>query len=406
MADGEVGAQAQEQEIAEIKVTSQADIKELENTLVSETKKVTEEEVEKSLNYDLLTDDEKRAIDEFLAKIDVNDTTQVLQYGAAAQTKISQFSDNILENVKTKSAGEVGGLLSDLVVEIKEFDSDVPGGSKPQGLFGLFYDAKKQLQKLVTKYNKIEVNIDKIESELENHKMQMLKDITIFDTMYEKNLDYFKEISLYIIAGERKLKELREVVLPALEAEAKASGEQTDVQKVNDTVNLISRFEKKIYDLKTTRLISIQMAPQIRMIQNNDSELVEKIQSSLTNTIPLWKNQIVIALGLTNAKNALGAQKAVSEMTNDMLKKNSELLKQGTIEIAKESERAIVDVETLQKTNKDIIDTLDEVLKIQAEGRTKRMEAEKQLVSLESELKSKLLEINVNKGVNQQETNA
>ena len=236
--------------------------------------------------------------------------------------------------------------------------------------------------------------------------MQMLKDITIFDTMYEKNLDYFKEISLYIIAGERKLKELREVVLPALEAEAKASGEQTDVQKVNDTVNLISRFEKKIYDLKTTRLISIQMAPQIRMIQNNDSELVEKIQSSLTNTIPLWKNQIVIALGLTNAKNALGAQKAVSEMTNDMLKKNSELLKQGTIEIAKESERAIVDVETLQKTNKDIIDTLDEVLKIQAEGRTKRIEAEKQLVSLESELKSKLLEINVNKGVNKQEANA
>ena len=406
MADAEVGAQAQEQEIAEIKVTSQADIKELENTLVLETKKVKEEEVEKSLNYDLLTDDEKRAIDEFLAKIDVNDTTQVLQYGAAAQTKISQFSDNILENVKTKSAGEVGGLLSDLVVEIKEFDSDVPGGSRPQGLFGLFYDAKKQLQKLITKYNKIEVNIDKIESEFESHKMQMLKDITIFDTMYEKNLDYFKEISLYIIAGERKIKELREVVLPALEAEAKASGEQTDVQRVNDTVNLISRFEKKIYDLKTTRLISIQMAPQIRMIQNNDSELVEKIQSSLTNTIPLWKNQIVIALGLTNAKNALGAQKAVSEMTNDMLKKNSELLKQGTIEIAKESERAIVDVETLQKTNKDIIDTLDEVLKIQAEGRTKRIEAEKQLVSLESELKSKLLEINVNKGVNKQDANA
>ena len=390
-------AEKQAEEIAEIKVTPSIDTKELETTLVTETKKVTEEEVEKSLNYDLLTDDEKRAIDEFLAKVDINDTTQILQYGAGAQTKISQFSDNILENVKTKSAGEVGELLSDLVVEIKEFDSDVPGGSKPQGLFGLFYDAKKQLQKLVNRYSKVEVNIDKIETELENHKMQMLKDITIFDAMYEKNLDYFKEISLYIIAGEKKLKELREVVLPALEEEARKSNDQTDVQKVNDLNNMISRFEKKIYDLKTTRLISIQMAPQIRMIQNNDSELVEKIQSSLTNTIPLWKNQIVIALGITNAKNALGAQKAVSEMTNDMLKKNSELLKQGTIEIAKESERAIVDVETLQKTNKDIIDTLDEVLKIQAEGRVKRTEAEKQLITLESELKSKLLEINVEK---------
>ena len=227
--------------------------------------------------------------------------------------------------------------------------------------------------------------------------MQMLKDITVFDAMYEKNLDYFKEISLYIIAGERKLKELREVTLPELERIARESNDQTDVQKVNDLNNMISRFEKKIYDLKTTRLISIQMAPQIRMIQNNDSELVEKIQSSLTNTIPLWKNQIVIALGLTNAKNALGAQKAVSEMTNEMLKKNSELLKQGSIEIAKESERAIVDVETLQKTNKDIVDTLDEVLKIQAEGRTKRIEAEKQLVTLEAELKSKMLEINTDK---------
>ena len=397
MAEVENQAQEQKQEVAEIKLGSKLDTKELEETLATETKKVTEAEVEKSLNYDLLTDEEKQAIDEFLQKVDINDTTQILQYGAAAQNNISQFSDSILENVKTKSAGEVGGLLSDLVVEIKEFDSDVPGGSRPQGLFGLFYDAKKQLQKLANKYSKIEVNIDKIETELENHKMQMLKDITVFDAMYEKNLDYFKEISLYIIAGERKLKELREVTLPELERIARESNDQTDVQKVNDLNNMISRFEKKIYDLKTTRLISIQMAPQIRMIQNNDSELVEKIQSSLTNTIPLWKNQIVIALGLTNAQNALGAQKAVSEMTNEMLKKNSELLKQGSIEIAKESERAIVDVETLQKTNRDIIDTLDEVLKIQAEGRTKRMEAEKQLVTLEAELKSKMLEINTDK---------
>ena len=389
-----------ESEAVELKVTSKVDKKELESTLVTEAKKVTEAEVEKSLNYDALTDEEKQAIDEFVAKVDVNDTTQILQYGAGAQTKISQFSDNILDNVKTKSAGEVGTLLSDLVIEIKDFDSDVPGGNRPQGLFGLFYDAKKQMEKLVNKYTKVQVNIEKIESQLEGHKMQMLKDITIFDAMYEKNLEYFKEISLYIIAGERKIKELREVVLPQLEKEARESNDQTDVQKVNDMNNLISRFEKKIYDLKTTRLISIQMAPQIRMIQNNDSELVEKIQSSLTNTIPLWKNQIVIALGITNAKNALGAQQKVSEMTNDMLKKNSELLKQGSIEIAKESERAIVDVETLQQTNRDIIETLDEVLRIQAEGRTKRVEAEKQLVSLESELKSKLLEINTTKGAN------
>ena len=211
--------------------------------------------------------------------------------------------------------------------------------------------------------------------------------------MYEKNLEYFKEISLYIIAGEKKLEELKNVTLPELQKKAQESGEQLDAQKVNDMVNMISRFEKKIYDLKTTRIISIQMAPQIRLIQNNDSELVEKIQSSLINTIPLWKNQIVIALGITNAKNALGAQKAVTDMTNDMLQKNSELLKQGSIQIAEESERAIVDVETLQKTNKDIIETLDKILEIHTNGQAKRAEAENQLVSIENELKEKLLEI-------------
>jgi uncharacterized protein YaaN involved in tellurite resistance len=221
----------------------------------------------------------------------------------------------------------------------------------------------------------------------------MLKDIAVFDNMYEKNLEYFKEISLYIIAGEKKLEELKNVTLPELEKQARESGEQTDVQKVNDMSNMINRFEKKIHDLKTTRIISIQMAPQIRLIQNNDSELVEKIQSSLINTIPLWKNQIVIALGITNAKNALGAQKAVTDMTNDMLKKNSELLKQGSIEIAEESERAIVDVETLQKTNQDIIETLDKVIEIHENGRVKRAEAEKQLITIEAELKEKLLEI-------------
>ena len=226
----------------------------------------------------------------------------------------------------------------------------------------------------------------------------MLKDITIFDTMYNKNLEYFKDISLYIIAGEKKLEELKNVTLPELQKVAEESGEQTDIQKVNDMMNIINRFEKKIYDLKTTRIISIQMAPQIRLIQNNDSELVEKIQSSLINTIPLWKNQIVIALGIANSKSALETQKAVTDTTNEMLKKNSEMLKQGTIEIAEESEKAIVNVETLQKTNQDIIETLDKVLEIHEAGRVKRAEAENQLLSIEKELKDKLLEIKVNSG--------
>ena len=237
--------------------------------------------------------------------------------------------------------------------------------------------------------------ISKVEKDLDKNKVQLLKDISIFDTMYDKNLEYFKELSLYIIAGERKLDELRNVTLPKLKAEAEKSGEQLDIQKVNDLENTINRFEKKIYDLKTTRIISIQMAPQIRILQNNDAELVEKIQSSITNTIPLWKNQMVLSLGLANAKKSLHSQQAVSNLTNEMLKKNSETLKQGSIDIARESEKAIVDVETLKKTNKDLIDTLDSVLKIHEEGRAKRRDAERELESIEKELKDKILEINV-----------
>ena len=370
---------------------SKLDVKEVEDNLIQE-KKVSEEVVEKSLNYDALTDEEKKAIDEFIEKIDPSNTTQVLQYGSAAQSNISKFSDSVLDNVKTRSTGEVGDLLSGLVTEIKEFDTDIPKGEQ-KGLFAVFNSAKKQLEKLINKYNKVEVNIGKIEKQLENHKLQMLKDIAVYDTMYDKNLEYFKQLSLYIIAGEKKLKELKEVTLPQMQAKARETGDQTDVQAVNDMENMINRFEKKIYDLKTTRMISIQMAPQIRLIQNNDSELVEKIQSSLINTIPLWKNQIVIALGITHAKSALGAQKAVTDLTNDMLKKNSETLKQGTIEIAEESERAIIDIETLQKTNQDIIETLDKVIEIHQNGRAKRQEAEKQLEVIENELKDKLLEI-------------
>lgn len=378
----------------ELTVKPEMDTTEIEKNL-QEGRKVEEAQVERSLNYDALTDAEKTAIDNFLEKIDVTDTNQVLQFGAAAQTKIAKFSDSVLENVKTKSTGEVGGLLTDLVVQIKDFDSDIPDGKAPKGIMGIFHSAKKELEKLIVKYDKVENNIAKIEKQLENHKLQMMKDIAIFDTMYEKNLEYFKELSLYIIAGQKKLEELQNVTLPELKKKAEESGEQTDVQAVNDLANMVNRFEKKLYDLKTTRIISIQMAPQIRLIQNNDSELVQKIQSSLINTIPLWKNQIVIALGITNAKNALGAQKQVTEITNEMLKKNSELLKQGTVEIAEESEKAIVDVETLQKTNQDIIETLDRVLEIHEQGKVKRAEAEVELEKIEDELKNKLLEIEV-----------
>jgi len=361
--------------------------------LVNSTGEMTEEKIEKSLNYDLLTKEEQKAIDEFVEKIDVFDSTQVLQFGASSQAKISEFSDSVLEDVKTKNTGAAGDLLAELVAQIKSFDGDISGEKK--GIGKLFTNAKKEFDKIVAKYTKIENNIDTIEKGLEKDKIQMLKDVAIFDNMYEKNLAYFKEISLYIIAGEKKLDELRNVVLPELQKKAQESGEQIDAQKVNDMENTIHRFEKKIYDLKTTRIISIQMAPQIRLLQNNEAELVEKIQSSMTNTIPLWKNQMVLALGISNAKKALKNQQAVSNLTNELLKKNSETLKQGSIDIAKESERAIIDIETLRKTNADIIETLDAVIEIHKNGRIQRQEAEKELQDIEKELKAKMLEINM-----------
>lgn len=378
----------------ELKVEQKLNKESLEG-IVKESE-ITEQKIEKSLNYDELTKEEKEAIDEFNKQLDLTDAAQILQYGASTQEKISKFSDTILENVRTRNAGEVGEQLSNLVGQIKSFDREVVGEKK--GVFSkLFSNAKRKFDSLVAKYNKIEKNIDTIEDSLKKDKIQMLKDITIFDEMYEKNLEYFKEISLYIIAGDKKLKELREVKLPKLQEAAKQSGDQLDIQKVNDMETLINRFEKKIYDLKTTRIISIQMAPQIRLLQSNDAELVEKIQSSITNTIPLWKNQMVLALGINNAKQALKSQQAVSQLTNDMLVKNSETLKQGSIAIAKESERAIVDVETLQKTNQNLIETLDSVIKVHEEGRIKRAEAEKTLQNIEKELKDKMLEINVKK---------
>ena len=364
-------------------------------TELTSSKEVTDAKIEKSLNYDELTEAEKKAVDEFNSKIDIYDSTQILQFGSAAQDKISRFSDTVLENVKTKQTGDAGDLLAELVAEIKTFDS--VAAPPKTGISKLFYSAKKEFNKILASYSKVEKNIDSIEGGLEKNKIQLLTDVNMFDTMYDKNLEYFKEVSLYIIAGERKLKELRETVLPELQKKAKESGDQIDAQKVNDLEAQINRFEKKIYDLKTTRIISIQMAPQIRLLQNADAELVEKIQSSITNTIPLWKNQMVLALGITNTQKALKNQQAVSKLTNDMLKKNSETLKQGSISIAQESEKAIIDIETLRKTNKDIVDTLESVIKIHEEGRAKRVEAEKELVAIEKELKDKMLELKVEK---------
>ena len=378
----------------ELKLEKASSTIELEG-LANAGKTVSDERIEKSLNFDSLTDEEKKAIEKFNSEIDVYDQTQILQFGSAAQDKISKFSDDVLQNVRTKDTGEIGELLASLVAEIKSFDNALADNAKMNIIERIFSTAKKEFDKLIAKYNKIEKNINTIEGGLEKDKLQMLKDINVFDNMYEKNLEYFKEISLYIIAGEKKLDELRNVVLPELKKTAEETGEHLDVQKVSDMENIINRFEKKIYDLKTTRLISIQMAPQIRLLQNNDAELVEKIQSSITNTIPLWKNQMVLALGINNAQKALKHQQEVSKLTNEMLKKNSETLKQGSIKIAEESERAIVDIETLRKTNADIIETIDKVIEIHKTGRIKRAESEKELQSLEKELKNKLLEINV-----------
>lgn len=350
---------------------------------------VTEEKVESSLDYNKLTDEEKRAIDEFVPQIDEKDTNVIISFGAPAQSKISKFADDVLNNVKTKNLGVVGNLLSDLAGEIKSFDGSVDTKMKPS----LFNSIKKQINKLLARFSKVETNINRIEKELEGHKVQMMKDIAIFDEMYEKNLEYFKELSLYIIAGNKKLDQIKNEIIPELHKKAEETGEQNDTQNYNDMVTIASRFEKKLYDLKTTRIISIQMAPQIRLIQNNDAEIVDKIQSSIINTIPLWKNQMVIALGIANASKAIDAQEKVTNLTNDMLKKNSEILKQGSIKIAKESERAIVDLETVKKTNQDLIETIDSIIKIHQDGSAKRAEAEVELNKIEDELKNKLLEL-------------
>lgn len=335
-----------------------------------------------------LTDAEKKAVDDFAAKIDISNANHILQYGADAQAKITQFSDMALEKVRTKDLGSVGDILSSLVVELKGFDPN----EQKKGFFGLFKKAGASIAELKAKYDKAEVNVEKVVDVLEGHQITLTKDIAVLDEMFKANMTNFKQLSLYIVAGKKKLEEVQNVTIPAMQAKAAETGAMEDAQAANDYANLANRFEKKLHDLDLTRTVSLQMGPQIRLIQNNDTLMVEKIQTTLLNTIPLWKSQMVLALGLAHSEQAMQAQKAVSDTTNELLKKNAELLKQTTVGVAQESERGIVDIETLKHTNQMLIDTLDEVVKIQNDGRAKRKAAEVELMNIETQLKDKMLE--------------
>ena len=342
------------------------------------------------MDTSMLSEADRRVIEEFAGKIDLSNTDHVLLYGADAQKKIADFSDGALATVRTNDTGEVGEMLVKLVNEIKGFGD---AAEKPKGIGGLFWNAKKAVSDMQTKYDKVEVNVDAIASSLEGYQVQLLKDISLFNHLYDMNTEYFKELTMYILAGEKRLAEVRRTTLEELKAHAAQSGDAMDAQRANDMAANCDRFEKKLHDLKLTRQVALQMAPQIRLLQNNDSLLVERIQSTLSNTLPLWKSQIVIALGLHRSQEALKAQTAVTDMTNELLRKNAEALKTGTIETAREAERGILDLNTLVETNQSLIDTINEVMKIQDEGRVQRVEAEKQLVNMENELKQKLLEL-------------
>lgn len=336
-----------------------------------------------------LSPEEEKLVADFAEKIDLLNSNLVLQYGANAQKKIADFSETALENVKSKDLGEVGQMLTDVVVELKGFET----AEEEKGFFGFFKKSANRLDAMKSKYAKAESNVNQICKVLENHQIQLLKDIALLDKMYDLNTTYFKELTMYILAGKRKLKKAQQTELPLLLDKAAKSGLPEDAQAANDMASMLNRFEKKIHDLELTRMISIQMAPQIRLVQNNDTLMTEKIQSTLVNTIPLWKSQMVLAIGINHSEQAARAQREVTDMTNELLRKNAEVLKTATIETAKESERGIVDVETLKKTNESLISTLDEVVRIQAEGRQKRMDAEAELARMEGELKNKLLQL-------------
>lgn len=362
------------------------------NEEVEEEKKVEMPEIPQNSysEEDILTEEQKKQVDEFVRQIDLTQSNVVLQYGSAAQRKIANFSDNTLQSVKTKDLGETGEMLSDLIVELKGFDAIE---TEQKGIAAFFKKQSNKASALKSKYDAAEKNVDRIVHSLEDHQIQLMKDIELLDQLYEKNMTNFKELTMYILAGKKKLKEVRENELPVLIEKAQRSGLAEDSQKANDLAGLCERFEKKIYDLELTRNVALQMGPQIRLVQNNDTLMTEKIQSTIVNTIPLWKSQMVIALGLHHSQQAIKAQQAVDEMTNSLLRKNADTLKQATIEVARESEKGIVDIETLKHTNSQLISTLDEVVKIQDEGRQKRQEAEMELARIEAELKNKLLEI-------------
>ena len=343
---------------------------------------------EPPMDETILTEEERKMVDEFAKQIDLTNSGLVLQYGAGTQKKMADFSESALENVKSKDLGEVGELLSGVVKELKSFD-----GEEEKGFFGIFKKASNKIESMKVKYAKAETNVNEIVKVLESHQVQMMKDVAMLDRMYEQNLLYFKELSMYILAGKKKLEEVKTTELTQLMAKAQASGQPEDAQAVKDLTGLCDRFEKKIHDLELTRMISIQTAPQIRLVQNNDTLMVEKIQSTIVNTIPLWKSQMVLALGIAHSAEAAQAQRQVTDITNELLRKNAETLHMATVETAKESERGIVDLETLQKTNADLIQTLDDVMRIQMEGRQKRQAAEMEMHRMEEELRRKLLEI-------------
>ncbi len=336
----------------------------------------------------MLTEDEKKQVDEFSKKIDITDSNQVLQYGSAAQKSVSSFSESALGKVRTKDLGAVGEDLTELVVELRGF-----GEEEKKGFAGLFKKQRNKLEVMKAQYSKAETNVEKIVQNLENHQITLMKDIAMFDQMYELNLKYYKELTMYIVAGKKRLAAVQANEVALLRQQAEASGKAEDAQAFNDMVQMCERFEKKLHDLELTRVISVQMGPQIRLLQNNDTLMVEKIQSSLVNTIPLWKSQMVLALGLEHSRQATAAQSAVTETTNELLKKNADMLKMGTIATAREAERSVVDIETLQHTNEQLISTLDEVLNIQREGAAKRKAAEAELGRIEGELKQKLMEL-------------
>lgn len=338
-----------------------------------------------------LTAEEQKMVDDFSKQIDVTNANQVLMYGAAAQKNIADFSENALSNVRNKDLGEVGNALSGLVVELKNMDFDT---KEKKGLLGgLFKKGKNQMDELKAQYSKVETNVDAISNMLEGHQIALLKDVAMLDEMYNLNLQYYKELTMYILAGKKRLEEVRSTEVEALRKKAAETGTTEDAQAYNDMVSMCDRFEKKLHDLELSRMVSVQMGPQTRLLQNNDAMMIEKIQSSLVNTIPLWKSQMVLALGMENARKATAAQASVTEMTNELLKKNAEMLHQGSVDVAREAERSIIDIETLAQTNQQLISTLDEVMEIQRDGAQKRKEAEAKLTELENELKAKLTEL-------------